>query len=394
MIKKIILILFCSLSIYNVYSQKETINEYAQIDKVATLMPDSLTETTQGIANYIKSNFSNDHDQVRAVFAWIAYNIEYNVENMYVIDINENKYDKIAKILRTKKGICEDYTLLFNEICSLIGIRSYIVDGYTKQNNIIENTPHSWCVAQINKEWYAFDPTWGTGEVQNNKFIRKLNNSYFKAPPSYMIKSHMPFDFLWELLEYPINTEGFYANNIEQSDPKFYFNYIDSINSYDLQSENDRLTSAVNRIERNGIRNSSTAEYLKTLKINIENNIRTTISSQFNSAASDYNEGIKYLNDFVNYRNNKFKPSKSDSEIRDMMDRILNKFNIAKSQLAKIQSNDKNINNQIIELLESIDRSIEFTNEQDSWLTIYLKKGKLARKSMFYKVSWFGVPLN
>ena len=32
--------------------------------------------------------------------------------------------------------------------------------------------------------------------------------------------------------------------------------------------------------------------------------------------------------------------------------------------------------------------------EQQNWLTQYLSKGKMARKSMFYKITWYGIPLN
>ncbi len=49
-------------------------------DKIALQVPDSLTTTTSGIAEYINSNFSNQKDKSRAIFIWIANNVRYDIE--------------------------------------------------------------------------------------------------------------------------------------------------------------------------------------------------------------------------------------------------------------------------------------------------------------------------
>ena len=113
------------------------------------------------------------------------------------------------KTLKTKKGICADYSILFHEIASLTGIKSFVIEGYTKQNGKIDVLSHAWCAAKINNEWYLFDPTWGSGYVNNNKYTRKINNLYYKVAPSQMISSHMPFDYLWQFLTYPITNQEF-----------------------------------------------------------------------------------------------------------------------------------------------------------------------------------------
>ena len=115
-------------------AQKSVLNEYAATDKTALAIPDSLTASTQNIADYINRNFSKEKDKARAAFIWIASNIQYDIENIYALNFYESKEDKINKALKTRKGICENYASLFNDICLKCGINSYVIGGYSGQS--------------------------------------------------------------------------------------------------------------------------------------------------------------------------------------------------------------------------------------------------------------------
>ena len=69
-------------------------NPYADIDKKALLIPDSLTKSTKAIAAYINANFRSNEDKVRATFIWVAANIRYDVPNMYAINYYEKRKTK------------------------------------------------------------------------------------------------------------------------------------------------------------------------------------------------------------------------------------------------------------------------------------------------------------
>ncbi|MBI3520167.1 MAG: transglutaminase domain-containing protein [Bacteroidetes bacterium] len=131
-------ILFLILTTSVVFAQKTTINEFAAIDKKALLLPDSLTKTTDQIASYINSNFITDKDKSRAIFIWVASSIQYDIDNMFALNFYENKNDKITKPLKTRKGICENYASLFTDICIKSGLKSYVIEGYTKQNGFAD----------------------------------------------------------------------------------------------------------------------------------------------------------------------------------------------------------------------------------------------------------------
>ena len=392
--KQLIFVLLFILTAPTVFAQKATMNEYVEIDKKALLLPDSLTNTTDQITNYINSNFATDIDKSRAVFIWIASNIEYDIDNMFAINFYEKKEEKIFKPLKTRKGICENYASLFTDICIKLGIKSFVIEGYTKQNGFTDYIPHAWCAALIDNSWYLFDPTWGSGYVNGGKFFKKINNDYFKVSPATLIKSHMPFDYLWQFLNYPVTNQEFYEGRTQQDETKPFFNFNDTIRVFEKQNHIDQLYSSSYRVEKNGVKNSLIFDRLQHLKLEIENDRQTKTVNRYNSAVADYNDGISAFNDFINYRNKQFVPLKSDPEIQAMIDVTDTKLKEAKNKLGQISNPDTNTVNMIRQLSKSIDDTSTQLKEQQDWLKLYFSKSKSRRKSMFYKVTWFGIPLN
>ena len=394
--KQVKLIIILTLFTASLFSQKSAIDKYAVLDKKALQIPDSMSKTTTLIAGYITANFTNEKDKTRAIFIWIATNIRYDIENMYALNFYEKKEDKILKSLQSRKGICENYAALFNDICIKSGINSIIIEGYTKQNGLADYIPHAWCAACVDSTWFLFDPTWGSGYVNGGKFYKKINNDFYKANPNVLIKSHIPFDYLWQFLFYPITNQEFYEGKTQQNKSKPYFNFIDSIKTYESQNHLDQLISSATRIEKNGIKNSLIFDRLQHIKLAIENDKQNKMINLYNSAAEDYNNGISDFNKFINYRNNQFTPPLPDSEIQGMIDSAAMKLNDSKTKLDQINPPDTNTTTMILQLKKSLDDAATHINEQKDWLKLYFKKGKSGRKSMFYekKMSWFGIPLN
>jgi len=315
---------------------------------------------------------------------------------MFAINFYEQKEEKISKPLKYRKGICENYAALFNDLCSKSGIKSFVIEGYTKQNGFTDYIPHAWCAALIDSSWFIFDPTWGSGYVSNGKFYKKINNNYYKVDPLALIKSHMPFDFLWQFLNYPVTNQEFYESKTQQNKSKPFFSFSDSINAYEKQTHIEQLTASAERIERNGVKNSLIYDRLQHIKLEIENDRQSKTINLYNSAIADYNDGINNFNEFIQYRNKQFVPHKTDPEIQSMIDAADNKLKESKMKLNEIKNPDSNTSLMILKQEKSIDDASTNVKEQQDWLKIYFSKGKSARKSMFYehKVTWFGIPLN
>lgn len=386
--------LICVLTTHAVFAQKAKLTEFSAIDKKALQLPDSLTKNTELIASYITSNFTTDKDKSRAIFIWVASNIQYDIDNMFAINFYEKKEEKIAKPLSTRKGICENYATLFTDICIKSGLKSFVVEGYTKQNGFADYIPHAWSATLVDSSWFLFDPTWGSGYVSGGKFFKKINNEYYKASPTTIIKSHIPFDYLWQFVNYPVTNQEFYEGDIGQNKTKQFFNFKDTIQVYENQSHIDQLISSAYRVEKNGVKNSLIFDRLQHLKLEIENYRQARIVNLYNSAVGDYNEGINGLNDFINYRNKQFTPKKTDPEIQAILDVADEKLKDAGNKLEQISNPDFNLAAMISQLTKSIDGTLTQLKEQQNWLKLYFSKSKSGRKSMFYKVTWFGIPLN
>jgi Transglutaminase-like superfamily len=369
------------------------VNKYAAVDQKALQIPDSYTKNIDGIATYISNNFSSSKDKARASYVWIASNIQYDLENMFAINFYEKKQDRIEKALKTRKGICSNYAALFNVLCQKLGIKSFVVEGYTKQNGFADYIPHAWCAAYIDTAWFLFDPTWGSGYVLNARFYNKLNNFYFMASPAELIKSHMPFDYLWQFLYYPVSNQEFYEGNSAQNSTKPFFNYPDSIAAYEQLSEMDYYKAAVLRIEKNGVKNAMIFDRSRQLRQEIENDRQNRIINDYNASVNEHNLSVRSYNIFIEYRNKQFKPMKSDPEIQAMLDSASGQLNAAKKILNQIKNAHANTVIQVDNFRKQIADLDAQIAEQQHWLKQYFSKGKSGRKSMFTTYTIFGIPV-
>jgi transglutaminase/protease-like cytokinesis protein 3 len=365
-------------------------NPYADIDKKALLIPDSLTKSTETIAAYINTNFRLNQDKVRAVFIWVATNIRYDVPNMYAINYYEKKEDKISKPLQTRQGICENYAALFTDICQKAGIPAFVVEGYVKQNNQLQDVSHAWCVARVDTSWFLYDPTWASGYVSNGAFVPKINNSFYESDPSHFIQAHMPFDPLWQLLYHPVSFTDFNGGKVAENNGIAIFNFPDSIAVYEKQNESERDQASYARIDNNGAKNAQVFNRLLYIRQMIEQ----SKIDQYNEAVANLNDAVNNFNDFIRYRNKQFTPMRPDAEIQAMLDSASNPFSLAKKKLSQIKDPGPNIQNMMGPMKKQMNDFSDQLEEQEVWLAKYFSKGKSGRKSMFTKVTWFGIPVN
>ncbi|MFV5698223.1 transglutaminase domain-containing protein [Flavobacterium sp. ZT3R17] len=387
--------IYLTLSLFlSVLSFGQVNSGFGLIDNKMAAISTSSTNSTAAIANYINANFKTDMDKIRAVFYWTASNISYDVANMYAVNFNETPQDRIIKALKTKKGVCIHYAEVFNEISNKIGIQSYIIEGYTKQYGKVANLAHAWCAAKIDNKWYLFDPTWGSGYVNNGKFIKKLNENYFKAEPSKLISSHIPFDYLWQFLNYPITNNEFYAGTTQINKSKKFFDFETEITKYNKLPETDKLFESAARIEKNGVLNAMILERLEGKKKELAYLRHNANIEKLNSIVADFNEAVILLNDFVHYRNNKFKPTFSDDEISRMIQTPKEKLVKCQDAIYNIGAVGNENASNLASIKKSINEVLAQTEEHLLFVQEYLSKSKIARKLMFTKVSWYGVPLN
>lgn len=389
--RKFVPFLFLFLSVLSVAQTKPA---YTDIDNKISKIPVELTTSTTGIAKFIMDNFKTDTEKIRAVFYWTASNISYDVPNMHSPNQFESAQQKIENTLKSKKGVCIHYAEVFNDISNKIGIKCRIIEGYTKQNGKIDNLSHAWCAALIDNKWFVFDPTWGAGVVTNGKFVKRLNNSFFKVEPSKIIASHMPFDYLWQFSNYPITNAEFYAGKIQVDKTKKYFDFEKEIDHYYKISENDQLFESAARVEKNGLKNAMILEYYNFKKNQWNTLMQNANIDKLNAIVTELNEAVLQLNDFIMYRNKKFKPTFSDEVINRMIQTPREKLAKCQNDIFKIGTVGAENASNLTSVKKTIAQALVQADEHAAFVKDYLSKSKLVRKTMFSKVSWLGIPLN
>jgi hypothetical protein len=321
-------------------------------------LPDSLSNTTSDIAGYVQTNFTNDNKIIRAIYSWVTANIKYDKDSANAINLGVDQDARISVALRRRRGVCENYAAIFNDLCLKSGLTSFVINGYTRQSGFVDKTGHAWCAVQVDGKWSLFDPTWDEGGS---------STKYFMVSPSEFIESHMPYDPIWQLLNYPVSHRQFNIGNFSQNKNGDYFNYEDSITAYIKMDSLGKFKSSAYRMQKEDWSNPLVKNNQNYIKMNIEMIRQDRDVELYNSSVADLNEATTQYNTFVEYRNKQFTPEKTDIEIQAMLDGI---DKILFSALKKLDQVDRSeatftlgtdpVRNRISRLMERIKEQKEF----------------------------------
>lgn len=336
----------------NIRSQNQ--KEIQRIDNIMLQIPDSSTTSGEGIATFISSHFNGNSDRLYAIFSWITENIRYDAENMFSIDFYQPAEDVLKSVLKSRTGVCLHYADLFRELAEKSGVKTYVVLGYTRQNGLIDHIPHAWCASLVDSAWFLFDPAWGSGYFQNGSFYKQRNMKYFMVSPARLIRTHIPFDPMWQFLNYPVTNRDFYNRNTRVNANSPFFNYADSIRQYDQMNDLEKMESSIHRIRQNGITNVLIYREIKYLNEQI-------MVKKYNQALGFYNDGIVRLNKAIKIWN-EFKPEKNSGEISQLLDSAAYSVTLSRERLTLIKNPSESIKltiSQLYALLEIASASID-----------------------------------
>ena len=327
--KTVLLYLGMMCPVFIAHSQGD--GNFVAIDRIALDIPVSQTNSTDDIAAYISYHFDSENKKIRAIYAWVVANIKYSSDSLHRVILNEDKEELVTFALRRRKGVCQNFAAIFVDLCKKCGLNAYVVEGYTKQNSSVDRSGHAWCVAFVDNKWLLYDPTWDA--VPYMRSYPPIQTSYFQVEPSEFIQTHLPFDPMFQLLDYPLTYKEFENGYIKQNGKTAYFNYKDSINKYENLNPLERYISSSSRIEKNGMPDKMISTKLTQMRLEIEVIYQDYDSALYNGAIADYNYAIKKFNDFLTYRNNQFKPEKTDAEVQGIFDDIEKRIASARTKL-------------------------------------------------------------
>jgi len=203
--------------------------------------------------------------------------------------------------------------------------------------------------------------------------------------PVRFIKTHIPFDPLWQFSNYPITKLEFQNRKWKSKNKEVFFNFIDTLKRYDHQTEIERLLNTAFRIKNNGI--SSYIDYynLNQLKIRIKNIYNRIAIEQYNKALKYFNDAIILSNKYIAYRNKYYLPYKSDANIEQMLNDIEDSLILSQNQLKLIKNKSSSLEVNINYLDRFIILELNDLNDTKKKLKEYFKVAKVYRKSLSQK---------
>lgn len=344
-------------------------SEFQTVDNLTLHIPAEQTHSTEDIATYIRRHFDTESKRVRAAYAWVTTYIKYDKDSIHRVILDEDRQERVTYALRRRKGVCENFAAIFNDICEKSGITSFIIEGFSKQNGYFEKLPHAWCAARVDNHWFFFDPTWDAGFINGRAGQRAY---YFKVTPEEFIQTHVPYDPLFQLLNHPVSYHEINRGNSLTNNGQSFFNYVDSIEAYLKMDSLSRYMSTVDRIGNFGWPPSMIGIKLKQIKLEIELLYQDKDMNLYHSTIEDYNEAITIFNDFINYRNHQFLPPKSNEEVKKMFASVKNRITNANFKLAEINQSKATLALNTGDIQKEINDLALSVKEQESFFENYL----------------------
>ena len=240
--------------------------DFADIDKKAKNVPWAQAKSKSKLVDYLTSGLKTDVEKIRAIAAFITYQMDHNL-------YEENKIKKLTKKNKqydfsddtipfdTRVGNSQDYAELFQELGQLAGLNVVLISGYAGHD--IPKTPYItstkieerkiskfenkqaiplqpyisfWNAVMLDNKWYLIDTYWmdksknGFGknirsDSAFNSSLKKrlkrlptissltkgkvIDENFFMPEPKKFLETHFPDEEKWQLRPFPISWKEF-----------------------------------------------------------------------------------------------------------------------------------------------------------------------------------------
>lgn len=331
-------------------------------------------QTTQDVADFILSKYSTDAEKIKGIYSWVTQNIRYDKTGAFAINAGPDKNAKVEVAFTRRRGVCENFAGIFNDICRRTGFEAFVIEGITQMNNQIADGAHSWATVRVNKEWYFFDPTWDEG----GKF------QFFMITPEEFITTHIPFDPLWQFLANPYSTGQLTKVN-NNGHPFIPISYTDSLEAFLQMDGIGKLESSERRILNAASQNRHVKTNLSVVKMNLEIERQGEQVEWHDSATQNLNDAVRMMNIFIGYRNDLSLLQRPDADLKELVATARIKVDQALEYLDRIDQSKAKL---VMGTWPERERIVKLKNNlgnQEKFLIQYLTTAVAERKTLFYK---------
>ena len=208
------LLLACSTVV--AFAQKDG-RDFKEVDEYTKKLGRLDSANMGKIANLLTQKFDDKTDKCRAIFTWIATNIAFDLKNARSGNTDKNSS---TEVLINRKASGAGYANLYQDMCSVAGIRCLTVDGFVKLNSeqigdAKTEINHTWNVVQLGQSpeaWYYVDVCRGSGytDADYRTFTPVYNDEYFFANLAIFNWEHCPDNIAWYLGPRPKGKKDFF----------------------------------------------------------------------------------------------------------------------------------------------------------------------------------------
>ncbi|MCX6221753.1 MAG: hypothetical protein NTZ69_12290 [Bacteroidia bacterium] len=356
------------------------INNYSEIDKRSISVPDSL-RTVDQISTYLTKDLKSEEEKVRAFYIWISHNIKYDLDKKNSGKKYISKTAQIDDVLEKRQGICSHYSALFNVFCQKSGIKSYVIKGYgRKGTGEISDLAHSWNAVQIDTNYYFIDVTWASGYVQNNIYVNQFRDEYFLIEPKIFIKTHLPFDPVWQFSDNPINILEFNNQNYLKLSIKGNYNFRALIS--EIENQNSLIY-----FEQLNKRLLSLEEFNDLILTEIMDNAFQITFEKCRIAVDSLNFATDNFNLYIKQKNFRFRiPHIEDSELRELISSVERPLYKADVILQNVFTFNPDLNIQISRFKKNIQEFESKMKIEKDFIDKYINTKKSFRFLLFIEL--------
>jgi len=205
-----------------------------------------LTHDPDKLARKITRHCATDSARVDALYRWTTKNIKYDAKRFMSW---KTEGQTAERALKRRKTLCTGYAEVFTALCDASGIKSVVINGYTKGllYDVGDTTylpTHSWNKYELNGSWFNADATWDAGYLSLYKtsklrqlcakwtlglvksyvykphFIRKAQMNYFRNSENEFAANHLPenpnligFAHRFSALDFDRDSSHYYLKN-------------------------------------------------------------------------------------------------------------------------------------------------------------------------------------
>lgn len=308
--------------LHNAHAQ--THSAYERADKIAFENSNATFSSIDSLAIALTKNLVGEKDKARSIFTWVANNIAYDVakyeSQKKLLNMLSQKRDSSQSplfVLKQRKAVCEGYSNLVKALCEKAGLAGEVIEGIGRPVKSAAEL-HGWNAVKIDSTWILMDVTWAAGGIDPSKniFRKHFDDSYFMVSPAVFIKTHYPFDPMWQLLTDPVTRKEF--ENPKGSGLNTVFNFNDSINLYFAQDSISQLIGETRRTLAYDPDNNLAEMNLNNFINYHENEKMNTANNFLNEAVQQFNECVSITNEAKKNRSTK-RMNANETKLRQLV---------------------------------------------------------------------------